>query len=59
MFNKIMASMKSRQQQMELEERAIKYGKYGGVLDLQDRHNVLNRRMIDGISEKLQILGKM
>lgn len=51
--------MKSRINELELEEKAIKYGRYNGILELQDRHSGLNRKLVQGISEKLNILGKM
>lgn len=55
----MMADMKSKIGDLELEEKAIKYGKYNGILELQDRHSSLNRKLVQGISEKLSILGKM
>jgi hypothetical protein len=51
--------MRSKIKEMELEEKAIKYGRYDGILQLQDRHNNLNRKLVQGISEKLSILSKI
>lgn len=59
LFNYLMADMRSKITELELEEKAIKYGRYNGILELQDRHNNLNRKLVQGISEKLTILSKI
>lgn len=59
LFNYLMADMRSKITELELEEKAIKYGRYNGILELQDRHNNLNRKLVQGISESSSILSKI
>ena len=51
--------MKAKHRRMDLEDKVIRYGNYNSVLEVEDRQNRLNQKLVGTVNDKLELLSRI